>query len=189
MFLCHSDRWPLLVTGRIEHIRPFQTTCDRLVLQEASDWSPKDIHKFSAWLNSHRSQIIQLMKPIYENLSSDSLLERFMRAHTRNSNEYLKNCIWILAPKVLYLGKRVVKIATHLVLMSFKERLLFYHGRIGDYFGRRNRIHCYEHRTSDPTKKAPIQQRQDWIISFGTYVLYHTSSLNGFSRKLAFFNI
>lgn len=82
------------------------------------------------------SAVLKVIKPIFEDLSSDNLLERCLGAHTQNSNESLNSCIWFFAPKHLHSGKTVVEIATHLAIIIFNEG---YAGILktmsGDHFG------------------------------------------------------
>lgn len=63
------------------------------------------------------------MKPTYENLSSDNLLERYLDVHIQNSNTSLNNYIWIVS-QIFALGLRVVEIATSLAVMIFNKGFL-----------------------------------------------------------------
>ena len=65
--------------------------------------------------------VLKIIKPIYENLSSDNLLQRCLRAHAQNRNESVNSCIWLLAMKHLHSGKNVIDIATYLAVMIFNE--------------------------------------------------------------------
>lgn len=61
------------------------------------------------------------LRPVYEALSSDDLLERCIGANTQNSNESLNSCVWKFAPKHLHCGAKTVKIATYLAANIFNE--------------------------------------------------------------------
>lgn len=61
------------------------------------------------------------LRPVYEALSSDDLLERCIGANTQNSNESLNSCVWKFAPKHLHCGAKTVEIATYLAANIFNE--------------------------------------------------------------------
>lgn len=66
-------------------------------------------------------KIVQLMEAIYENLPTETLLERCLDAPTQNSNESLCSCIWILAPKQTPSGKPFFEITTYLKVINFND--------------------------------------------------------------------
>ncbi|CAH1107355.1 unnamed protein product [Psylliodes chrysocephalus] len=43
--------------------------------------------------------VLDIIKPIYEDLSKDSLLERCVEGFTQNNNESLNQLIWKISPK------------------------------------------------------------------------------------------
>lgn len=118
--------------------------------------------------------VLQAIKPIYQDLSSDELLERCLGAHTQNSNESLNSCIWSLAPKHLHSGKTIVEIATYLAIIIFNEGyqgVLETMSVMGINVGRRartcasrldaERVDRSERRVSDVVKRARIEQREN----------------------------
>jgi len=66
-------------------------------------------------------KIQPLLKTIYEDLSSDDLLRRCLGANTQNNNESFNFCVWYLAPKHMFVGKKIVQIATNCALCIFNE--------------------------------------------------------------------
>lgn len=68
--------------------------------------------------------VIKVIKPIYEELSSKNLLQRCLGAETQNSNESLNSMIWTFAPKHIHCGTKTVQIATFLAVSIFNEGLL-----------------------------------------------------------------
>ncbi|XP_070528568.1 uncharacterized protein [Cardiocondyla obscurior] len=64
--------------------------------------------------------VLEIIKPIYEELSSDELLERCLGAETQN-NESLNFLIWTFAPKHLYSGPKIIEISTFLAVTIFNE--------------------------------------------------------------------
>ncbi|KOC63768.1 hypothetical protein WH47_02794, partial [Habropoda laboriosa] len=51
-----------------------------------------------------------IFKPIYEELASDGLLERFLISNTGN-NESFNSCVWYLALKYIFCGNKLLEIA------------------------------------------------------------------------------
>ena len=66
----------------------------------------------------------EILKPVYEELTADNLLERCLGSNTQNNNESFNACIWQLAPKHQFVGKKIVKIATYCAACTFNEGLL-----------------------------------------------------------------
>ncbi|KAL1512702.1 hypothetical protein ABEB36_002249 [Hypothenemus hampei] len=69
-------------------------------------------------------KILEAMKPIYENLSSEDLLRRCLGAETQNNNESLNSLIWTFAPKHIHAGPQTVEIANYIAVCIFNEGFL-----------------------------------------------------------------
>lgn len=68
------------------------------------------------------SQKVQdAIKPVFEALSTDDLLNRCLGGNTQNSNESVNACIWKLAPKHLHCGAQTVEIASYIAISLFNE--------------------------------------------------------------------
>lgn len=65
--------------------------------------------------------VIQVIKPIYQSLSADSLLERCLESETQNNNESLNSLIWTFAPKHIHAGLKTIEIATFFAVSIFNE--------------------------------------------------------------------
>ncbi len=65
------------------------------------------------------------IRPIYEDLSRDDLLERCLDGHTQNANESFNTIVWRLAPKHLNCGKKIIEIAAFLAAGMFNEGFSF----------------------------------------------------------------
>ncbi|XP_071652404.1 uncharacterized protein [Temnothorax longispinosus] len=65
--------------------------------------------------------VIKAIRPIYENLSDDNLLERCVGGFTQNANESLNNIIWRIAPKIQNNGASIVQIAANIAACTFNE--------------------------------------------------------------------
>ena len=61
------------------------------------------------------------LRPIYEELTEDDLLERCVGAFSQNNNEYYHSVIWRLAPKLRICGKRTIESAVHIAACTFNE--------------------------------------------------------------------
>ena len=59
--------------------------------------------------------------PIYKNLSEDDLLERCLGGHNQNANESFNATVWVLSPKHLHSGLKVVEISAYIAAGIFNE--------------------------------------------------------------------
>ncbi|KYN11371.1 hypothetical protein ALC57_16474 [Trachymyrmex cornetzi] len=65
-----------------------------------------------------------ILKPIYEELSSDDLLKRCLDRNTQNNNEAFNHCVWNLAPKHIFIGQKTLEIAAWTAAYTFNESFL-----------------------------------------------------------------
>lgn len=70
--------------------------------------------------------MIKAIRPIYQQLSSDNLLERCVGGFTQNANESMNNLIWRIAPKVQHSGAHIVQIASNIAACTFNEGAVAY---------------------------------------------------------------
>ncbi|GFX02775.1 uncharacterized protein TNCV_4437571 [Trichonephila clavipes] len=56
-------------------------------------------------------QVVEKIRPVYQRLASDTILERCVAGKTQNSNESLHSCIWRKCPKEVFVSKRRLEIA------------------------------------------------------------------------------
>lgn len=66
-------------------------------------------------------QLLPIILPVYEKLSSNDLLERCARVSTQNANECLNGTIWRRCPKTQWLGRRSVMIGATMGVMVFNN--------------------------------------------------------------------
>ncbi|XP_014469587.1 PREDICTED: uncharacterized protein LOC106741784 isoform X2 [Dinoponera quadriceps] len=66
-------------------------------------------------------EVLDVIKPIYEDLSNDKLLERCVGGYTQNSNESFNQLIWKIAPKTMNSGAEIVNIAVFLATCMFNN--------------------------------------------------------------------
>lgn len=67
------------------------------------------------------SEVLRAIKPIYEDLSQQKLLERCVGGYTQNNNESLNNLIWKITPKIINSGSQIVQIAADIAACVFND--------------------------------------------------------------------
>jgi len=58
--------------------------------------------------------VVKHIKPIYEELSNDELLERYLGGFTQNNNDSLNHLIWKIAPKKVSSSSKIVELAANI---------------------------------------------------------------------------
>jgi len=120
------------------------------------------------------SDISSAIKPIYEELSKEELLERCVGGFTQNNNESLNQLIWKITPKILPAGSKIVDIAAYVAAGTFNEGiaalLLLMHGmdlklgRNSHEYARKqdeSRVLAAEKKADAETRKARVRHRQE----------------------------
>ncbi|XP_077257590.1 uncharacterized protein LOC143894826 [Temnothorax americanus] len=82
------------------------------------------LDKYEQSYNTLPDDVLNAIRPIYEDLSNESLLKRCLGGYTQNTNESYNNLIWRIAPKNTNSSARVVEIATFLAVCLFNEGTL-----------------------------------------------------------------
>jgi len=126
--------------------------------------------------------IAGFLKSIYEELSSDDLLERCLGKNTQNNNESFNSCIWNLAPKHIFVGKKTLEIAAWTAACTFNEgftSVLKIMEVMGAQIGRNamayaiacddHRITHAEHGTSEAAKVARASRRSEKVAENDAY--------------------
>ena len=67
------------------------------------------------------SSIKTLIKPIFVDLSNDSLLEKCLHHKTQTVNESLNGLIWNRCPKSVYFGNKIIKIGVCSAVIAFND--------------------------------------------------------------------
>jgi len=70
-------------------------------------------------------KVLEVIKPIYEALSSDELLERCTGGETQNNNESFNSLLWTFAPKHIHSGAHTVEIANYLATCIFNQGFMY----------------------------------------------------------------
>lgn len=66
-------------------------------------------------------KVSDAIKPVFEALSSDDLMEWCTGGNTQNSNESVNACVWKLAPKHLHSAAKTIEIATYIGVSLFNK--------------------------------------------------------------------
>lgn len=67
------------------------------------------------------ADVLNAIRPIYQDLSNDALLKRCLGGYTQNANESFNNVIWRMAPKSTNSSATIIQIATFLAVGLFNE--------------------------------------------------------------------
>lgn len=65
--------------------------------------------------------VMNLMKPIFRDLSDENLLRKCLHGRTQNANESFNNLIWTRVPKTVFVGLDTLKIGVRDAVLSFNE--------------------------------------------------------------------
>lgn len=65
--------------------------------------------------------VMKAIKPVFEKLSSDDLLEKCAHGGTQNANESLHNMIWARCPKTVFVGRTRLEIAVCDAVLVYNE--------------------------------------------------------------------
>ena len=65
--------------------------------------------------------MLKAIKPVFERLSDDALLQKCAHGGTQNANESLHNMIWMRCPKTVFVGRTRLEIAVFDAVSVFNE--------------------------------------------------------------------
>ena len=65
--------------------------------------------------------VMEELKPIFRDLSSDDLLSRCLHGQTQNENECLNAFIWRKCPKEVYVSRKVIEIGSSSAVIEFND--------------------------------------------------------------------
>ena len=118
------------------------------------------------------------MKKVFEDLSRDALMERYVLGATQNQNESFNAMIWNRCPKTDFSSVVVVEVTTYLAVMSFNsgrhslkgvlERLHLPHGPSTEAYLRATddlRVWCAEYKGQELVKKRRRQMQLDRVTT------------------------
>ncbi|XP_025159029.1 uncharacterized protein LOC105189804 isoform X2 [Harpegnathos saltator] len=77
----------------------------------------KSINQLKSFKHPDRlinEEVEKHIRPIYEDLSNDNLLMRCLGGYIQNSNESFNSTIWLITPKHLNSGQKIVEIAAYM---------------------------------------------------------------------------
>ena len=71
--------------------------------------------------NSLPMAVMEVIKPIFQDLSNPSLLSKCLDGYTQNANECVNSVVWKYCPKKKYHGVTVVKVAAAMAVSVFND--------------------------------------------------------------------
>jgi len=132
-----------------------------------------ELQSFEHTYDPLTSDVLQAIRPIYEDLSKAALLERCVGGFNQNNNQSYNQLIWKITPKTVASGSAIVNIAANISACVFNEgssvhlAMLYSMGaKLGrnahDYCRRADekRITTAEHRARLATREARMLRRQ-----------------------------
>lgn len=101
-------------------------------------YCPRGLESWCAWQRTnakgelsnfkHKSSlpdfVLEKIKPIYQNLSKDTLLQRCLGGFTQNANESFNHLVWAITPKSLNCGPKMIEIALNITTGLFNEGMI-----------------------------------------------------------------
>ena len=92
------------------------------VLMDQNTWCgykrDEDQYKYK---NGIPKSIVELIKPVFQDLIKTDLLSKCTRGLPQNVNECLNDLIWDRCPKSTYVEKETVALATYLAILKFND--------------------------------------------------------------------
>jgi len=124
----------------------------------------------------------EVLRPIYEELTTNELLERCLGNNTQNNNESFNACVWHLIPKHIFSGRKILEIAAYTAACVFNEgfcTLLNIMQVMGVTIGPTamqlaqkqdaHRIDQANRRSNDVSKESRIARREKRILEEESY--------------------
>ncbi|XP_025995087.2 uncharacterized protein LOC113004834 [Solenopsis invicta] len=81
------------------------------------------LDRYEQSYNALPDEVLDAIRPIYEDLSNASLLQRCLGGYTQNANESYNNLIWRMAHTNTNSSAKIVEIATFIAVCLFNEGL------------------------------------------------------------------
>ncbi|EFN69914.1 hypothetical protein EAG_04630, partial [Camponotus floridanus] len=70
------------------------------------------------------NEVYEAIKPIYDDLSRDELLQRCLGGYTQNTNECFNKVVWTIAPKNSSGGKLLLDVGIDVATLTFNDGLM-----------------------------------------------------------------
>ena len=67
--------------------------------------------------------INKILRPIFDDVSNDTLLSKCLHGMTQNNNESLNGVVWKRIPKEIYVGRETMEIGTASAVINYNEGL------------------------------------------------------------------
>ncbi|XP_067214461.1 uncharacterized protein [Linepithema humile] len=79
------------------------------------------LNRYEQNYNALPDEVLDAIRPIYEDLTNETLLKRCLGGYTQNANESFNNLIWRMAHNYTNSSAKIVEIATFLAICLFNE--------------------------------------------------------------------
>lgn len=87
------------------------------------------------------------IKPIFQDLSDDTLLSKCLHGKTQNNNESINNVIWRRCPKEVFVGRSTIEIGVCSAVISFNDGaagILTLFDLLGIIYGKFTEQYCFQ---------------------------------------------
>lgn len=115
--------WAIYFHTRSTDAEPLHTFCPA----GSDSWCKYQIASSNGTLQDFKHKptiplpVMDMIRPIFNDLSMPSLLRRCLGGKTQNPNESLNSVIWKLCPKTIGSGRRIAEIATNEATILFND--------------------------------------------------------------------
>ena len=100
---------------------PQHEKCDESWCEWKKAEAAKTLQSFKHSYSALPDDVLQAIKPVYEDLSSDTLLERCLGGFTQNNNESYNQLVWKISSKSVSGTSTTVEIAAYVAACVFNE--------------------------------------------------------------------
>nr|KAI8728066.1 KACytosolic 10-formyltetrahydrofolate dehydrogenase [Biomphalaria glabrata] len=117
-------------------------------------------HHSGVAAKSIETAILNIIKPIFDELADKSLLSKCLQGKTQNAKEALNKLIWDRCSKGYYVEKNVIEEAVYSAIAYFNdgaESVLELHTKLGLGNGYFSRQMCTKKDLKQKVKKGPMQ--------------------------------
>ena len=123
------------------------------------DWCPSKSGDGDPDKNALPDYITDAIRPVFETLSQDSLLQKCLHGGSQNTNESFHNVIWQRCPKTIFVGKKRLQLAVDDATIVYNDgefgRFPVFE-KLGMDVGRWTRL-CFKDIDQNRVRKAQIQ--------------------------------
>ena len=123
------------------------------------DWCPSKSGDGDPDKNALPDYITDAIRPVFETLSQDSLLQKCLHGGSQNTNESFHNVIWQRCPKTIFVGKKRLQLAVDDATIVYNDGEFGHFPvfeKLGMDVGRWTRL-CFKDIDQNRVRQAQIQ--------------------------------